>query len=266
MSKLLIDEAPHQVIPSLAKAIGLNQAIALQQLHFRLQVSEYKKSGKVWLPRSMEDWQKKEFIYWSVPTVDRVFDRLEQGTLIERTDMWNNKGGDRTLWYTILYEQVDQLAQYIDQMKATGAWEAVDQDDQLYKEEKEEESLILFSFTSSVVQYFGFFTPDRVRELFGPSESLPNGKNATTVWETTFGQLSLSLPREAFDTWLRGVVLIHQAGGVFTFDAKNIYAQDWLTNHPLSKAIVRTLKQVAGCDAEVRFVLASEFVESEKTS
>ena len=37
MSKLLINEQPLQVLPSLAEAIGLNQAIALQQVHYWLE-------------------------------------------------------------------------------------------------------------------------------------------------------------------------------------------------------------------------------------
>jgi hypothetical protein len=146
-------------------------------------------------------------------------------------------------------------------MKASGAWEAGDQSDQLYKEEKEEESLILYSFSSSVV---GFFTPELTRAMFGPQETIL-GKNAHTVWETAYGQLALQMPTEAFDTWLRGIVLLHHAGGVFTFDARNKYAQAWLQDR-LSKVIVRTLSQVAGCAVAVKFVLASEYVSSQENN
>ena len=34
MSKLLINEHPLQVLPSLATKIGLNEAIVLQQIHY----------------------------------------------------------------------------------------------------------------------------------------------------------------------------------------------------------------------------------------
>lgn len=36
MSKLLIDDYPIQVLPKLAKEIGLNEAIFLQQVHYWL--------------------------------------------------------------------------------------------------------------------------------------------------------------------------------------------------------------------------------------
>ena len=36
MSRLLIDEPPLQVLPSLAREIGLNEAIMLQQIHYWL--------------------------------------------------------------------------------------------------------------------------------------------------------------------------------------------------------------------------------------
>ena len=40
IGKLLIDDQPHQVLPALAKTIGLNEAIFLQQLHYLLNYSK----------------------------------------------------------------------------------------------------------------------------------------------------------------------------------------------------------------------------------
>jgi hypothetical protein len=266
-TQLLIEEPTRQILPTLAVAIGLNRAIALQQLHFHLQGTRLVRGGKPWWASSIEEWREKDFPFWSAPTIDRTFDGLVTLKLVERTDMWNTKGRDRTLWYTIDYERKEELGQIIDQMKQSGSWPPVDQIDQLLLEEdieeKEEESLILYSFTSSSV--VGFFTPERVRAIFGPSESALNGRNAFTLWETAYGQLALQMPVEAFDTWLRGVRLLHHAGGVFTFDARNQYAQSWLTER-LSKVIVRTLSQVAGCAVQVKFVLASEFVSGEEST
>lgn len=39
MSKLLIEEPPLQVLPSLAVTIGLNEAIIIQQIHYWLRDS-----------------------------------------------------------------------------------------------------------------------------------------------------------------------------------------------------------------------------------
>ena len=48
-SKLLIDEQPLQVLPSLACAIGLNEAMVLQQLHWRLRYSKKQVNGLFWV-------------------------------------------------------------------------------------------------------------------------------------------------------------------------------------------------------------------------
>ena len=40
MSNLLIEEPPLQVLPSLALAVGLNEAIILQQMHYWLKIKQ----------------------------------------------------------------------------------------------------------------------------------------------------------------------------------------------------------------------------------
>jgi hypothetical protein len=43
MSRLLINESPIMIIPSLAAKIGLNEAVVLQQIHYWLGISKHKK-------------------------------------------------------------------------------------------------------------------------------------------------------------------------------------------------------------------------------
>lgn len=45
IGKLLIDDQPLQVLPSLAEAIGLNESLVLQQIHWLLSRSKKKISG-----------------------------------------------------------------------------------------------------------------------------------------------------------------------------------------------------------------------------
>ncbi|MFR5627305.1 MAG: hypothetical protein ACLTK3_04020 [Haemophilus parainfluenzae] len=75
MSKLLINEQPLQVLPSLANIIGLNEAIVLQQLHFFLRISRNKVGGRSWVYNTINDWQS-EFSFWSVKTVQRTIENL----------------------------------------------------------------------------------------------------------------------------------------------------------------------------------------------
>ena len=46
---LILDERPLVVIPSLACAIGLNESMILQQLHYWLQRSKNNKENRKWV-------------------------------------------------------------------------------------------------------------------------------------------------------------------------------------------------------------------------
>nr|DAX97642.1 MAG TPA: helix-turn-helix domain protein [Caudoviricetes sp.] len=108
MSKLLINEQPLQVLPSLANIIGLNEAIVLQQLHFFLRISRNKISGRSWVYNTINDWQA-EFSFWSVKTVQRTIDNLEKSGLVVSTDKFNKMKMDKTKWYTIDYQKLSEI-------------------------------------------------------------------------------------------------------------------------------------------------------------
>ncbi|MCB0292101.1 MAG: hypothetical protein KDH97_17735, partial [Calditrichaeota bacterium] len=127
MSKLLINEHPLIVLPSLVKAITekasqiraktgkwakyyncLNEAIILQQLHFLLSVKGRESRGKKWVKLSYADWQSEYFPYLSVATVKRSFHLLYEIGLIDIVN--DNKNPiDKTNSFTIVYEAVDAL-------------------------------------------------------------------------------------------------------------------------------------------------------------
>lgn len=105
MSKLLINEQPLQVLPSLAKLIGLNEAIIIQQLHYWLNVSKNERDGHKWVYNTYEDWAK-QFPFWSVSTIRRAINNLEQKGLLITTDEYNKMPIDKTKWYRIDYEKL----------------------------------------------------------------------------------------------------------------------------------------------------------------
>ena len=106
MSKLLIEEPPLQVLPTLATRIGLGKAILLQQVHYwcinpKIGIV---RDGKRWIRNTAEEWQKDNFPFWSLKTVKRTIAALEEdGLLLSRSDL-NKSGYDRTKWYTINHE------------------------------------------------------------------------------------------------------------------------------------------------------------------
>lgn len=103
-TKALIPENPLLVLPSLAKEIGLNEAIILQQIHFWLQTNYHIKEGQRWIYNSYTQWQE-QFPFWSIKTIQRTILSLEKKSII-KSGNFNKLKIDRTKWYTINYENV----------------------------------------------------------------------------------------------------------------------------------------------------------------
>lgn len=81
---LLINERPLIVLPSLAKLIGLNEAIVIQQLHFYLTSpkSGVELNGERWIYNTYAEWQAEAFPFWSVDTIKRTLLRLEEMLIV----------------------------------------------------------------------------------------------------------------------------------------------------------------------------------------
>lgn len=113
-SKLLIDESPLQVLPTLAVKIGLNEAIFIQQVHYWLRTLDKSKSrdsdfgGRRWIYNTLDGW-KENFPFWSPSTIRRVISNCESlGVLLSRRP--NASGWDQTKFYSIDYERLNDIA------------------------------------------------------------------------------------------------------------------------------------------------------------
>jgi hypothetical protein len=113
-SRLLIDEPPLQVLPTLATLVGLNEAIVLQQVHYWL--GTYRRSqdqtkfrkGRWWVYNSYTEWQKTNFPFWSIDTIKRTISNLEKRGLLLAEVMEKGKL-DRRKWYTLDYDKLNEL-------------------------------------------------------------------------------------------------------------------------------------------------------------
>ena len=112
MSKLLINEAPLLVQPSLANAIGLNEAIFIQQLHYFCERSRHVFNGNQWVFNTYKQWCDV-FPFWSEATIKRIISRLEKMDLVLSSGEFNQFGIDRTKWYRINYEKLAEIEQQI---------------------------------------------------------------------------------------------------------------------------------------------------------
>lgn len=106
MSLLVIDR-PLIVLPKLALKVGLNEAMILQQLHFRLQHKAKEYGGHRWVFYSYEEW-RYDFPFWSARTIQRALLGLEEQDFVV-SGVFNRIKSDRTKWYRIDYGQLDML-------------------------------------------------------------------------------------------------------------------------------------------------------------
>ena len=121
---LLISEPPLQVLPTLARLIGLNEAIILQQVHYWLQRSNNVRDGYRWVYNSYPEWYKQMPIWKSETTMRTAFKNLEkQGLLI--TANYNKAKFDKTKWYRINYEKLSLLE---NEARSAKIWQTKSQD------------------------------------------------------------------------------------------------------------------------------------------
>lgn len=96
----LFDEHPLVIDVRLANAIGLNEAIVLQQVNYWLHGKSAKKiNGRLWTFNSIKKWHE-QFPFWSETTVKRVFSALEKDGLLIAGN-FNKYKFDKTKWYSI---------------------------------------------------------------------------------------------------------------------------------------------------------------------
>ncbi len=82
MSMYLFDEQPIVANKALARALGLNDALVLQQINYWIEIN--KKSGKNyhdekdWTYNSIRAWQENDFDYMSVDMVKVICSKQEK--------------------------------------------------------------------------------------------------------------------------------------------------------------------------------------------
>lgn len=103
-SNLLINEPPLLVLPSLAKLIGLNESLVLQQLHYWLENPKtgVTRDGFKWIYNTYGDWQGDSFPFWSLSTIERAFRSLEKRGLVISKQL-DSKKHDQRKYYRINY-------------------------------------------------------------------------------------------------------------------------------------------------------------------
>ena len=111
---LLMPSRPIVINPDLAYSIGLNEAIALQQINYWLKetTSGMERDGVRWIYNTTEQWLE-QFPFWSESTLKRTFTRLKTLGVL-KIEQLNKSQRDMTNFYTINYE-----SELLDEVKVT---------------------------------------------------------------------------------------------------------------------------------------------------
>jgi hypothetical protein len=107
-SKLLWDEPPFVFQPTLARLLGLNESIMLQQIHYWLHRGYGKEhDGEMWIYNSISQWEA-QVSFLSRKQIRYALERLEDRGMVV-TGQYNQKKFDRTKWYRIDYSAVRDI-------------------------------------------------------------------------------------------------------------------------------------------------------------
>ncbi|MFR3743198.1 MAG: conserved phage C-terminal domain-containing protein [Escherichia sp.] len=111
---LLMPSRPIVINPDLAYSIGLNEAIALQQVNYWLKetTSGLERDGVRWIYNTNEQWLE-QLPFWSESTLKRTFTRLKNLGVL-KVEQLNKSQRDMTNYYTINYE-----SELLDEVKVT---------------------------------------------------------------------------------------------------------------------------------------------------
>lgn len=106
-SSSYLDKVPPIVVkPLVAAAIGLSEAIVIQQINYWLQRSTNIREDRRWIYNTYGEWAE-QFPFWSESTIGRIFRGLEdKGLVLSR--QFNAGSYDHTKWYTIDYDALDK--------------------------------------------------------------------------------------------------------------------------------------------------------------
>jgi len=111
--ELFVDSETLFIIPKLAKEIGLNEAIVLQQVYYWLDDRRRPevRDGERWIYNTYTEW-RGQFPFFSLRTVQRTFLSLEQKGLLKSAHFSRHPEAavvDHTKWYTINFVAVRTL-------------------------------------------------------------------------------------------------------------------------------------------------------------
>lgn len=97
----------------LVRVLGdLNEAVILNQLNYWIEINKKAEKNfydnRYWVFNTYQTWKETDFDFWSTDTIRRTLTRLENKGIV-LTANYNKMKIDKTKWYTIDYEKLQNL-------------------------------------------------------------------------------------------------------------------------------------------------------------
>ena len=111
---LLLNEKPLMVLPSLAKLIGINASIAVQQIHWIIEIKHENQDdrtdydGYTWCKYTLKQWQAK-LAWMTVDGIHKMLAKLEADKVIVSCKP-DAKSKNQTKWYRVNYDGLNRLS------------------------------------------------------------------------------------------------------------------------------------------------------------
>jgi len=209
MSKLISEECPLLVFPSLAATIGLNEAIVLQQVHYLLDsgVNKNYQEGYFWFDSSYEEWQKK-ISFWSIRSLRRIIKSLEfEGFLISKKFNLNNLG--KTKCYTINYRLLASLNNNTSNHFFSKSDSLIENNIDIEDFKEREDKLVVR----------GAMVSKSEEEINDP------------IWKEIRLELRKQLGEEIFESWISNLKFSKINNNVVYLEAPTKFIREWIVNN-----------------------------------
>ena len=265
-SRLLLDEPPLVVLPSLACLVGVNAAIFLQQVHYwcqnfrRLNDRRHYHRGRWWVWNAVESARGdrcwcEQFPFWSAATIRRLIARLVEREIL-LIDRFNLKRYDRTNWYSVDYEALNCALEEMERQA-----EKVRQGSQ---PSCQLDMMDLIKLTESIMSdcHDGSDQSDQMDhvKVIKPipetsSETCREDDRAGSlppteeIWTSCLQELALSMSKATYERWVRPAALagLEQQGTAWraVVECRDSYSCEWLRER-LDLVIRRVMAGILG--------------------
>jgi len=240
-SVLLINEPPLQALPSLARLVGINGAIILQQIQYWLQVSEHIIEGNAWIYNSYDKWAK-QFKWLNLRSVQKHILALERGGFLI-SKQFRYKTRNNTKWYRIDYDKLNtEYQRLIDCEKSNSLFDRIHGDGEESNSDCEESNHHSTLFSQQTRLISEQTTQKNTQETIT--------RDIQYIWQETLVHLKEKVSPANFKTWLASTVPTSFDGTLFLVRAQHEYIAEHL-NKNMDGLIEKVLSSIVG--SQVKF-------------